>query len=343
MFEQIKTIEYLGNQETMDLEIDSEFHNFYANDICVSNSHSFSYSVLALRTLYLKHYYPTEFYCALLNHPKTGSGKNAKEKEAKWLMSTIMAAMNKGIEIIHPNRKSKWAWTIIEDKKVAMGYSSISGLGEIAFKELMKFNIGQLTKEEFYAKKWSKFNKRSFEVAVKAGIFDEWSNSRDELIDLKNTKIKDVAQIDLFTGVAGIENIIKLRKYKITTDTQKYNEFMEVCNLDLNKIKKIAEIKKGFFEETGRSIEAITNFEDPNSYYYFSLVKIEEKISPKRQIKYYSLVLTDGFGTKTVNMWSNMYDNVKSVLNPGGYYITKFMKQKGFLAFNAASPFRKVG
>lgn len=308
-----------------------------------NKSHSFSYSVLALRTLYLKHYYPTEFYCALLNHPKTGSGKNAKEKEAKWLMSTIMAAMNKGIEIIHPNRKSKWAWTIIEDKKVAMGYSSINGLGEIAFKELMKFNIGQLTKEEFYAKKWSKFNKRSFEVAVKAGIFDEWSNSRDELIDLKNTKIKDVAQIDLFTGVAGIDNIIKLRKYKVTTDTQKYNEFMEVCNLDLNKIKKIAEIKKGFFEETGRSIEAITNFEDPNSYYYFSLVKIEEKISPKRQIKYYSLVLTDGFGTKTVNMWSNMYDNVKSVLNPGGYYITKFMKQKGFLAFNAASPFRKVG
>lgn len=62
MFERINKIEYIGEKETMDLEIDSKFHNFYANDICVSNSHSFAYSVLALRTLYLKRYYPIEFY-----------------------------------------------------------------------------------------------------------------------------------------------------------------------------------------------------------------------------------------------------------------------------------------
>ena len=342
MFEKITKIEYIGEVETIDLEIDSEFHNFYANDICVSNSHSFAYSVLALRTLYLKHYYPTEFYCSLLNHPKTFSGKNAKEKQVQWLMSTIMAAMNKGIEVIPPTRKSKWAWTIIEDKKIAMGYSSINGLGEIGYKELIEGNIGQITKEQFYSRKWSKFNKRCFEVSVKAGLFDDWSNSREELVDLKNTKIKDIKQYDLFTGEAGINHVAKLKKYKPTLESQRYREFLEVCNLDLTTIKKIAEIRAKFLEETGRTIEAITNFEDPNLYYYFCIVKIEEKISPKKQMKYYSLLLSDGFGTKTVNMWSKMYDNLKGILTPGGYYITKLMKQKGFLAFNAAAPFRKV-
>lgn len=307
-----------------------------------NKSHSFSYSVLALRTLYLKFYYPEEFYCALLNHPKKGSGKNAKEKEQQWLMSTIMAAMNKGIEVIHPNRKSKWEWTIIDNKKIAMGYSNINGLGEIAYKELVANNVGKMTKEEFFAKKWSKFNKKSFEGAVKAGVFDDWSHSRDELIDLRNTKIKDVKQYDLFTGEAGIQNIIKTRKYKSTTEEERYNEFLEVCNLDLTTIKKISEIKENFFKETGRIIEPITSFENSNSFYYFKLVKIEQKVSEKKQMKYYSCLLSDGFGTKTVNMWSNMYDNIKGVISPGSYYITKFMKQKGFLAFNAAAPFRKV-
>lgn len=307
-----------------------------------NKSHSFAYSVLALRTLYLKHYYPEEFYCALLNHPKKGSGKNAKEKEQKWLMSTIMAAMNKGIEVIHPNRKSNWEWTIIENKKIAMGYSNISGLGEIAYKELIANNISKMSKDDFFAKKWSKFSKKSFEVAVKAGIFDDWSHSREELIELRSIKIKDVKQYDLFTGEAGIQSIIKIKKYKSTTEEERYSQFLEVCNLDLTTIKKISEIRENFFNETGRIIEPITNFEDSNSFYYFKLVKIEQRVSEKKQMKFYSCLLSDGFGTKTVNMWSNMYENIKGVISPGSYYITKFMKQKGFLAFNAAAPFRKV-
>lgn len=342
MFEKITKIEYIGEEETMDLEIESEFHNFYANDVCVSNSHSFAYSVLALRTLYLKHYFPTEFYCALLNHPKSGSGKNAKEKETRWLMSAIMAAMNKGIEIINPNRKSNWEWTIIDDNKIAMGYSSINGLGTIAFKELKNNKIGSLTKEQFYEKKWSKFNKGSFEACLKAGLFDDWSKSREELMELRTIKIKDVKQFDLFTGEVGIANIIKIKNFKPTLEAERYEQFLEVCNMDLTTIKKIADIKRGFLEETGMDIEPITNFDNPNSYYYFSIVKIEQKTSLKKQMKYYSLILSDGFGTKTVNMWTNLYDTVKTIIVPGGYYVTKFMKQKGFLAFNASALFRKV-
>ncbi len=307
-----------------------------------NKSHSFAYAVLALKALHLKHYFPTEFYCALLNHPKTQSGKDAKEKEIQWLMSSIMAAMNKGIEIIQPNRKSNWEWTIIDDKKIAMGYSNISGLGTVAFQELEKNKIKNLTKEQFFETKWSKFNKGSFESCVKAGLFDDWSNSREELIDLRTIKIKNVKQYDLFTGEVGIANIIKIKNYKPTLDSERYAQFLEVCNMDLIKLKKIAAIKHEFFKETGRDIEPISSFDDPNSFYYFSLVKIEQRTTEKQQKKYYNLTISDGFGTKTVNMWSNLYDTLKGILVPGEYYVTKFMKNKGFLSFNAAAPFRKV-
>jgi DNA polymerase III alpha subunit len=46
--------------------------------------------------LFLKHYYPTEFYTALLNHIKSNTDK---EKERVWLASAIAAAISKGIKI----------------------------------------------------------------------------------------------------------------------------------------------------------------------------------------------------------------------------------------------------
>ena len=111
-----------------------------------------------------------------------------------------MAAMSKGIEIVPPNRKSNWAWTIVENKKIAMGYASINGFGEVAFSELKANDIDNMSRHDFYKKKWSKFNKKSFEGCLKAGIFDDWSNSREQIADWRTIKIKDPCQLDLFTG-----------------------------------------------------------------------------------------------------------------------------------------------
>lgn len=307
-----------------------------------NRSHAVSYSYIAMQTLFLKHYYPTEFYCALLNHPKSGSGADAKEKEKRWMASAIMSAMNKGIEIVPPNLKSNWEWTIIDDKKIAMGYSSINGLGEIAFKELQTNNIKNLTREDFFNQKWSKFNKKSFENALKAGIFDPWSSSREEILEWKNIKIKDVKQYDLFTGEAGFSALKSIKKFNPTPDKNKYKEFIEVCNIDLHLLEKISKLKKAFLDETGEQIESIMNFEDPTRYYYFFLEKVEQKTSEKKGTKYYSVMIGDGFSTKRVNMWANMYDKLSKLLEPGQFYVTKFIHEKGFLGFNASAQFRRI-
>lgn len=302
-------------------------------------SHAVSYSYIAMQTLYLKHYYPIEFYCSLLNHPKTSSDK---EKDARWFSAALMATMSRGIEIIPPNRKSNWAWTIIDDKKIAMGYASIKGLGKIAFNELKANNIENMTRDEFYSKKWKKFNKRHFEGCLKAGLFDDWSPSREQLNDWRNIKVKDPKQYDMFTGEVGFSNIANLKKFPPTSEEQRYKQFIEICNLDLNLLKKITTLKNLFYEETGRHIESITNFEDPKKFYYFSIVKVEERTSQEKGTKYYSLTIGDGATNKRVNMWSNMYTKLKPIINEGSFYITQFRREKGFLAFNATAPFKCV-
>ena len=307
-------------------------------------SHSLSYSYVAMQTLYLKHYYPTEFYCALLNHPKSG---NDLEKNKAWLNSAIISTMSKGIKIVPPNRKSNWNWTIIDDKIIAMGYSSINGMGEIAFNELKKNKVELMDKEEFFSTKWSKFNKTNFESCLKAGLFDDWSKSREELKEIKQIKYKQTNQIDLFSGE--VDTVLTVAERKIdknlqkTTDEQRYAEFLEVCSLDLNLLNKIASVKEQFMKATGLNIDSALNFEDTNKFYYFMITHIEKKVAAWDGSNYYIITISDGSALKKVTMNNDMYEKLRVILEANCFYVTKFFKnKKGFLNFNSSAPFRKV-
>ncbi len=335
---------FIGEEETIDLEIDSEFHNFYANEICVSNSHSLCYSYIAMQTLYLKHYYSVEFYSSLLNHPKTGSDD---DKNRAWLNSALLSAMSKGIRITPPNRKSNWSWTIVDDKTIAMGYSSINGMGEVAFMELQANDVKNLDKAAFFSTKWSKFNKSNFEACVKAGLFDDWSDSREELKQLKQIKHKQSNQMDLFSGE--VDTVLTVAERKIsntlpkTTEEEKYAQFMEVCPLDLRTLNRIMALKDQFFKSTGKQIDSVLNFEDKESYYYFMLNGKEKKTSSYNNSEYYLLTLSDGSGNKKVVMNEALHTKYAPILENGCFFVTKFYKnKKGYLNFNQAAPFRKV-
>ena len=300
-------------------------------------SHATCYTYIAMQTLFLKHYYPTEFYTALLNHQKSTSNK---DDEKAWLSSAILAAMTKGIKILPPSRKSNWEWTMIEDGKIAMGLSSINGFGEAAYKELSTKEFGKMSKVDFFSTKLKKFNKTTFESSLKAGVFDDWSNSREEIMAWRKAKIKNTMQIDIF-GNYGVETATVLRKFATTTAEQKYGEFLGVCNLDLQLLEKIAEFKRQFYEEYQTHIEPFTNFDDDKRFYYFRLHGVEERTS-KKGTKFFSILISDGAVTRRLTMWRDVYAKLKSVMIPGSFYITKFVKQNGWLSFNASAPFRRV-
>lgn len=307
-------------------------------------SHSLSYSYVAMQTLYLKHYYSVEFYSSLLNHPKTGSDD---DKNRAWLNSALLSAMSKGIRITPPNRKSNWSWTIVDDKTIAMGYSSINGMGEVAFMELQANNVKNLDKTAFFSIKWSKFNKSNFEACVKAGLFDDWSDSREELKQLKQIKHKQSNQMDLFSGE--VDTVLTVAERKIsntlpkTTEEERYAQFMEVCPLDLRTLNRIVALKEQFFTATGKQIDSVLNFEDKENYYYFMLNGKEKKTSSYNNSEYHLLTLSDGSGNKKVVMNEALHTKYAPILENGCFFVTKFYKnKKGYLNFNQAAPFRKV-
>ena len=128
---------------------------------------------------------------------------------------------------------------------------------------------------------------------------------------------------------------------RVRTDETKQKEFMEVCNLDLDLLKKIHGLRKSFIEEYGFPIEPVTNFEAPDNYYYFCLNNVEQKLT-KTGKKMYVMHLSDGATVKKVIMWENMYKKIAPKLEKDSIYVTKFIKDKGWLSFNASAEFRKV-
>lgn len=353
-FEKINCFEVVGFEDTFDLNIDSEFHNFYANGICVSNSHCVSYSKIACQTLFLKHYYPTEFYTSLLNHPKSGGGK---DKEQRWLSVAIASAMSKGIKIMPPSRKSGWNWTQTGDKEISMGFSGINGMGEKAYAELeelmqrAKETLQTIKMSRFFEMPFSAFDKKVFEVCVKAGVFDDWSESREYLINLKNKKRKkqipgQMAVFDL--NSAEFDTMLKSNTFPPTIEDQKRKEFVEVCNFDLTKIEEVAKIKDELFKKSGKVIESILNFAQ-NDIYFFFVDSFYEKISEKGT-PYLEIKVGDGISHTSIRSFpsrkkveNDLYDKIKSNAEVGGVYVSEFVKNaKGFINFKSGAKFKRI-
>jgi len=349
-FEEIIEIEEIGEVDTYDLEINSKHHNFYANGICVSNSHALSYSYLAMQTLYLKHYYTTEFYTALLNHPKTNGGK---EKQQQWIASAISSAMSKGIEIKRPSRKSGWDWTMTGEREISMGFSGINGVGEIAYEEMLRLideikvksgepkkTLETVSLSVFMRLPFSKFSKGAFAACLKAGVFDDWSESREQLLALKQKrkKKKEIANqgvlFDMNDSAFDIPIVSDIAKYPPTSDTQKRFEFIEVCNFDLEKIKYILDIKSDVNKRAKREklIETIINFDD-NDYYIF-VVESFKLVQGKTGKEYLVMRVGDGVSSTTLRAFEPIVTSLYPLLVSNGIYVAEFVKnEKGYINF----------
>ena len=319
-----------------------------------NKSHCVSYSYIACQTLYLKHYYPTEFYTALLNHPKSNNDKN---KEHQWLSAAIASAMAKGISIKRPSRKSGWSWTMTGDKEISVGFSGINGLGEKAFAELEGFlNLEKTTLEnismsKFFDFPFSAFNKKAFGVCTKAGVFDDWSNSRDHLISLKEKKKKkkDPKQMALFDmNSEEFNTALKNVKFQETPERQKKAEFIEVCNFDLDKIEELGAIKNELQEKAGRVIDSILNF-SKDDFYFFYVEALEKALTQKNKT-YLVIKVGDGISQTTLRVFpsrkkskEDLYELVKNNAEIGGVYISEFIKtDTGFINFKRNARFKRI-
>jgi len=313
-----------------------------------NKSHSLSYSYLAMQTLYLKHYYPTEFYTALLNHQKSGK----KEKQQAWIGSAIASAMSKGIVIKRPSRKSGWRWTMTGDNEISMGFSGINGLGPVAYDEMLslvsqiavkeneeKKSLETVSMSSFFRMPFSKFNKSAFSACLKAGVFDDWSDSREQLLALKTKKKKkvDASQFVLFDmNDSSFDIPVKKdeAKFPATSENSKRVDFLEVCNFDLDKIKYIQDIKLAVNAKAKREklVETIVNF-DENDYYIFVVDSFKTQLS-KTGKEYLTMRVGDGVSFTTLRAFGSVVGDLMPILENNAIYVAEFEKNaKGYVNF----------
>ena len=133
IFEKIISVKAVGESETYDLEVESEEHNFYANEICVSNSHATSYGQLSSLTIFLKMQYPLQFFCSLLKQAKNepdAIGEIAKIHEELHMF---------GIKLLPPCLMKSKDDFCIEGSNIRFGLSSIKGISDKTVANLHNF------------------------------------------------------------------------------------------------------------------------------------------------------------------------------------------------------------
>jgi DNA polymerase-3 subunit alpha len=93
-----------------------------------NKAHSVAYSIVSYRTAWLKHYYPEEFYCSLLNNTI---------KEQGQLVKYIYSCKENGIAIEPPDINRSGALFTIDSGTILFGLGGIKGIGEKTCERLL--------------------------------------------------------------------------------------------------------------------------------------------------------------------------------------------------------------
>ena len=199
-----------------------------------NKSHAAAYAVVSYRTAYLKAYYPEALLAATLN-----SYLGNLDKVPMY----IDECKNLAIQILKPDiNKSRTKFTI-EDGKIRFGLGSIKNVG-IAVVE----SIVQEREEHGEYQSFTDFcervqdkgvNRKCIESLIKAGVFDEFEQTRKTLMQ-SFEGIVDTVQDAAKKAYTGQVSMFDLGESKEETEKHKYifNESEEYTDKELLSMEK---------------------------------------------------------------------------------------------------------
>lgn len=164
----IARVEYFGDADTYDLEVDHPDHQFYLpNGILTSNSHAVAYAIDSYMCAWLLTHHEEEWLTSYLE-----SMSNSPEDKVKAFGE--IRQMGYQIVPIDINHATK-TWTVISGKKFMPSFLSVKGVGDSAIDEIIAnrpyTSIESLLWNDDGSWRHSKFNKRALESLVKVGAF----------------------------------------------------------------------------------------------------------------------------------------------------------------------------
>ncbi len=179
---------------------------------CFNKSHAACYALVAYWTAYLKAYYPDAFMAALMTADMRWTDRLAIE---------MTECKRMGIPVLGPDINESYAdfATVGKEKKIRFGLAAIKGMGKALAEEVIeeRDKNGPFKSVCDFAKRVNstKFNKKSWESAIKTGVFDRFGDRSDLLFNLDkiqaygNKMQKDAAsgQTDLFGAMGAAAEV----------------------------------------------------------------------------------------------------------------------------------------
>ena len=169
-----------------------------------NKSHSAAYSLVAMRTAWLKYYYPVEFLAALISSVMGNTSQ---------ISLYIEEARRLNIEILPPDINYSLDKFNVKENSIIYGLKAIKNVGAnlieqtiISRNENGKFKTFRDFVERIYEKDKSAINKRSIESLIKAGAFTSLGETRATLM-LQYQSIIDSVQSGLKNNVPGQSNL----------------------------------------------------------------------------------------------------------------------------------------
>ncbi len=224
-----------------------------------NKSHAACYAVVAYRTAYLKAYYPAEFMAATLN-----SFLGNLDKIPQY----VDECKKLNIEILKPDINKSFTKFTAKDDKIRFGLGSIKNVGIAPVNAIIKEREEHGPFESFtsFCERIAEetVNKKCVESLIKAGVFDEFSQTRATLL-------------------ASFEGIIDQIQ-----NTKKRGLDGQVTMFDLNQDdEQMNEIKYNFIEKEEMSEKELLSIEKEMLGIYISghpLEKIRDQLEEQTNI-----------------------------------------------------------
>ena len=295
-----------------------------------NKAHAACYAVVAYRTAYLKTYYKSEFFAALLNSFITSLNKiSVYINECKKL----------GIKIVRPDVNKSFSKFTVDGEDIVFGLAAIKNVGSAAIDSLVYERETNGKYKDFidFCKRinGTEINKKCIESMIKAGAFDSLGTNRatllasfEGILDMINSDSKRglSGQVNMF-DMGGSENLdndevysmLKLpemdKKDLLSQEKDVLGLYVSGHPLDsfadeISKYSNIKSIDLDFEEETGPASYLI----DGQLVKFIGIVNhVKVKITKNNDIMAF-VSLEDLYGEITVIVFPKTYVQYKAVL-----------------------------
>lgn len=290
-YEKIIEIKEVGVHNSYDLELEGPEHHFFANDICVSNSHGLSYSYMTMQCLFLKTYYPLEFYTCLIDRTCD------EDKIKKYCLS----AKNKGLEISSFFiSQTRFNCTNDGEKTIRIGFKLIKGFGEKAWEELKEKQDSIKSLHDFLSIKWKKLNKKCIIALAGVGAFDEFGYTRKSVCEYLTAYIENArATKKNKKDDAEIEKMLLCKSEY--SSKERSSLFKEHIGFDLGIIKnEMLDKMKEVFQKN--NIKQFIEYDDEHNIIGGIIEDVKIK-KTKNGNDFYEIYVNDGQTKEKIKIW----------------------------------------